>query len=54
MSKNISFVRCDFYIAFDRIYFGEITFYPQAGLGKFNSEIWDLKLGEMLDISNVK
>ena len=49
ISKNISFVRCDFYIAFDRIYFGEITFYPQAGLGKFNPEIWDL-----IDISNVK
>lgn len=32
MSKDIPFVRCDFYIVGTRIYFGEMTFYHGAGL----------------------
>ena len=54
LSKNIPFVRIDFYEMNKKIYFGELTLCPAAGIGKFEPEEWDKKLGDMLDISNVK
>lgn len=48
LSKGITFLRVDFYYARCRIYFGELTFYPASGLGKFVDEKWDNKLGEWL------
>lgn len=50
LSKDIPFVRVDFYVIYDKIYFGELTFYPEAGIGKFNPDIWNIKLGECLKI----
>ena len=54
ISINIPFARCDFYIVRGCIYFGEITFYPESGFGKFVPEEWNLKLGEMLELPNEK
>ena len=34
LSANIPFVRVDFYITETSIFFGEMTFYPEAGYGK--------------------
>ncbi len=51
LSKGIPFVRTDFYILPDRVLFGEITFYPEAGFGKFYPEEWDYKLGDWLKLS---
>ena len=50
LSKGLRHVRVDFYYVEGKIYFGEITFYHNAGLVPFSPEEWDLKLGEMLDI----
>ena len=50
LANDIPFVRIDFYNIDGKIYFGEITFFPAAGLGKFEPEEWDVKLGEMLQI----
>lgn len=38
LSKDFRFIRIDFYIINDEIYFGETTFYPEAGFGKFYPE----------------
>ena len=54
LSKDIPFARVDFYNINEKIYFGEITFYPAAGFGKFTSKEWDYKLGEMLELPDKK
>lgn len=48
LSRDIPFVRVDLYNVEGKIYFGEITFFPAAGMGKFEPREWDLKLGEYL------
>ena len=50
LAKNLKFARIDFYYTNEHIYFGEITFYPASGFGKFIPEKWDKKIGEMLKI----
>lgn len=50
LAKDKIFVRVDFYDVNNKIYFGEITFYPASGLGKFTDEKWDLKLGNWLKL----
>lgn len=50
LSKNIPFARIDLYNSNGNIYFGEITFYPAAGLGKFIPEEWDYKIGELITL----
>lgn len=44
------FVRVDFQYAAGRIYFGELTFYPDNGMTKFNSRATDNALGKLLKI----
>lgn len=53
LSKNIPFVRIDFYDINGKIYFGEITFYPGTGMEEFNPEEWDYKLGELINLNEV-
>lgn len=48
LSKNFKFIRVDFYEVNNKLYFGEITFYPTAGLEKFSPETWDYVLGEWI------
>ena len=50
LSKNIPFLRVDLYNVNGKIYFGELTFYPSAGLGCFTPEEWDLRLGELIKL----
>lgn len=52
LSKNIPFVRVDFYEVDKKLYFGELTFYPGAGFEEFNPEEYDKKLGGMLELPN--
>lgn len=54
ISQNIPFVRTDFYIIGERIFLGEITFFPAAGFGKFVPEEWDKKIGNMLELPKIK
>lgn len=53
LSKPFPFVRMDFYEANGNLYFGEFTFFPCSGMPDFIPSIWDDKVGEMLDISNL-
>lgn len=50
LAKDIPFLRIDFYIIKGKIYFGELTFFPAAGMCKFEPEEWDYKLGEMIKL----
>ena len=53
LSQGIPFVRIDLYDINDNVYFGEITFYPGAGLGAFTPAEWNRKLGDMIQLPNV-
>ena len=45
LSKGIPFVRVDFFVVDDKVYFGEFTFFDHAGLRPFKENGWDEKLG---------
>ncbi len=51
LSKDIPFLRTDFYTIQGRVYFGELTFFPAAGMSKFDPEEWDEILGDWLLLS---
>lgn len=51
LSKNIPFVRVDFYEVEKKLFFGEITFYPASGFEKFDPEHYDLFLGNQMNLS---
>lgn len=48
LSRDIPFVRIDFFENSGSIKFGEMTFYPGAGFEEFQPSIWDKKLGELM------
>lgn len=48
------FVRVDFYETNGKVYFGEITFYPEGGMCYFKPEEWDYTLGSWMDLSKLK
>lgn len=54
LSKEIPFLRVDFYDVNGRIYFGELTFSPASGMGKFLSQEWDDLLGEWIELPEKK
>lgn len=54
LSKNILFVRVDFYIVNNQIKFGELTFYPGSGFEEFTPESYDYLLGSWIDLSLVE
>lgn len=51
LSANYKFLRVDLYNVNGKIYFGEFTLYPAAGMEAFIPEEWDEKLGSMLVLS---
>lgn len=44
------FVRVDFYETNGKVYFGEITFYPEGGMCYFKPEEWDYTLGSWVKL----
>lgn len=50
LSRNIPFLRVDFYIVNDRLYVGELTFFPSSGLVPFVPEKWDRIFGSWLKL----
>ncbi len=54
LSKEIPFLRTDFYIIDNKIYFGELTFFPASGMSKFEPEEWDSTIGSWLQLPNIK
>ena len=54
LSKDIPFVRVDFYELNRKIYFGEMTFYPGGGFEEFTPEQWDYTIGNWLNLDWVR
>lgn len=54
LSKNIPFVRVDFYEIENKVFFSELTFYPCAGYIPFEPEKYDKILGDMLELPKEK
>ena len=52
LAKPFPFVRVDFYESADgeKVYVGELTFYPGGGYETFQPMEWDYKLGDMLKL----
>lgn len=50
LSEGEPFLRVDFYEVDNKIYFGELTFYPASGFSKFYPEEWDFKLGNLIKL----
>ena len=50
LSKNIPFLRVDFYEVNGQIFFGELTFFPGSGLEEFSPEEWDETLGSWIKL----
>ena len=48
LSYGIPFVRVDFFEVDDKIYFGELTFFPGNGMEEFEPFEWDRILGDWL------
>lgn len=50
LSEGFPFVRVDFYSTQERVVFGEMTWYPEGGLGRFDPEEYDLEIGRSLTL----
>lgn len=53
MAEDFHFVRVDFVVAGDQIYFSELTFSPSGGYNLHNPQEKFDQMGEMLDISDL-
>lgn len=51
LSHGIPFLRVDFYNIQGLIYFGELTFYPGSGFGRWTRPDIDLRLGDLISLS---
>jgi hypothetical protein len=51
LSKNIPFVRIDFFEVNEKVYFGEYTFFDWGGFKKFSSKDVDLFLGDLIELN---
>lgn len=51
LSKNEPFLRVDLYYIHERIYFGEMTFYPSGGFGLFRPEKYNKLLGDLINLN---
>ena len=51
LSKPFPFVRCDYYIVNNKLYFGEMTFTPAGCMWPSETKIGDKTMGELLDLS---
>lgn len=53
LSKGFPHVRIDFYIIKNKLYFSEMTFFHQSGMGKFSSEEFEEKLGNLIKLPKI-
>lgn len=53
LSEKFPFVRVDFYYVNRKIYFGELTFFPQSGFGEFYPTEWNKIMGDLLKLPTV-
>lgn len=52
LAEGTSHLRVDFYEVDGNLYFGELTFYPYAGITSFNKKKWDKILGSWVALPN--
>ena len=52
LSEGIPFLRVDFYEINEKLYFGELTFFPGAGFTVLEPAEWDKTLGEWISLPN--
>ncbi len=45
------YVRVDFYEVSGKVYFGEVTFYPEGGMCYFKPDKWDYTFGSWMDLT---
>ncbi len=50
LSKDIPFLRVDFYIIDHRVYFSELTFFPASGFEGYDPPEWDETFGSWLEL----
>lgn len=50
LAKGFPFVRVDLYLVKERVFFGELTFYPLSGLEKIQPDSFDFQLGQLLKL----
>ena len=53
LSKDVPFLRSDFYTIGGNVYFGELTFFPASGFEGFKPESFDKTLGDWLALPTV-
>ncbi len=54
LSQGLPHVRVDAYIVNGKIYFGEMTLFHNSGLRKYEPDEWDYKIGQWLQLPEVK
>jgi hypothetical protein len=54
LSKDFPFVRVDLYCVKNKIYFGELTFYPGSGYEGFFPDEFDFQMGAWFDINQIR
>ena len=54
LSRDIPHLRVDWYEINGKLYFGELTFYTCSGFIPFETEEWNYKMGEMLELPEKK
>jgi hypothetical protein len=51
LSKGFHHLRVDLYLIKGEIYFGEVTFYHEAGMAKFHPHEFEMQMGSWINIS---
>jgi hypothetical protein len=52
LAEDFPFVRVDFYVVDEEIYFGELTFLPAGGYVPYHPVSYDRELGDLLDVGS--
>lgn len=50
LAQDFKFVRIDLYTHQNKVYFGELTFYPAGGYTPITPKEWDRKLGDLIKL----
>ena len=53
LAEDEPFIRVDFYEIEDKVYFGEMTFYPTSGFGGFQPAFYDEEIGNMIKLPSI-
>lgn len=51
LSAPFPFVRCDFYVVSNKLYFGEMTFTPAGSMYIYETKVHGKDMGDMLDLN---